>query len=92
MKEEGGVTLSFPREAESRIYGSVENAWQLMDEYQENITILRADHSNVINRQTWQKIQTIMPKVKFVNVKDANHMLPLEHPEKLSQLILNNSK
>jgi pimeloyl-ACP methyl ester carboxylesterase len=84
----GMFTLAFPREWEARIYSSPENTWKFMGKIDKQIHIIRAEHSNVINDETWQKMKVINNKNNYIFMPNVGHLIPFEQPKALADIIL----
>lgn len=87
--EAGGFELAYRREWESRIYGTAINPWPFLDGIKVPCLIVRAEHSDVVrSEEEWLAVQERAIGVTCKQFDGAGHMLPMEEPEGLQQLIL----
>ena len=85
--EQGGLTLRYPRAWESKVYSSAPNLWPLMKENPCDITIIRAEYSDVINAEIWSLIKAQMPHANLIEIKNTGHLVPFEKPLELAEMI-----
>ena len=85
--DNGGLTLRYPRAWESKVYASAPNLWPLMKENPCEITIIRAEYSDVINEEIWSLIKTKMPHANLLEIKRTGHLVPFEKPLELAEMI-----
>jgi pimeloyl-ACP methyl ester carboxylesterase len=85
--EKGGFKLAFPREWEAMIYASPENIWKFIFHSRADISIIKAEHSDVISHETWSKLEKLPPNFKRIEMKGVAHLIPFEKPSELAQLI-----
>lgn len=83
-----GVTLSFPREWEARIYGSSPNMWGEMNTPSCPISIIRAEFSDVITDDRWSKIKSRFKEADLRQIDKVGHLIPFEKPEACGKLIM----
>jgi pimeloyl-ACP methyl ester carboxylesterase len=84
----GGFTLAFPREWEAMIYASPENIWKFIFHSKSDIAIIKAEHSDVINDETWKRLEKLPSNFRRFEMKDVAHLIPFEKPDKLVELIV----
>lgn len=88
LKEDGdGLTLAYTREWESKIYSSLTNVWPIIKNPPCPLVIVRAQYSDVMTPSVWPKIKKTAKNTTFINVQDVGHMMPMEKPELVAQLI-----
>lgn len=85
--DKGGLTLRYPRVWESKVYASAPNLWPLMKENPCEITIIRAEFSDVIGAGLWSQIKTRMPNANLLEIKKTGHLVPFEKPLELADMI-----
>ena len=86
--EAGGFELAYRREWESRIYGTAINPWSLLEEIKVPCMIVRAEHSDVMrSEKEWQAVQERASGATCVQYDGAGHMMPMEKPVGVQQLI-----
>ena len=83
-----GVTLSYPRDWESRVYASAPNVWSFLKKVTCPVTIIKAEYSDVINEQRWLHIQKMVPNGRFIELKNTGHLVPFEKPGLCADTIL----
>lgn len=84
---ENGFMLAFPREWEAMIYASPENTWKFMAKTTKQIMIIKAQHSNVISNETWEKVKSKNANNLYVEMKDVGHLIPFEKPKEIGTMI-----
>jgi pimeloyl-ACP methyl ester carboxylesterase len=83
-----GLTLAYPREWEARVYASAPNVWPYMAKTSVPTHIIKAQYSDVITAETWQKIQEKTALGSFYEMPAVGHLVPMEKPDLLAQHIL----
>ena len=89
-EHKGGYKLAFPREWEAMIYASPENVWKFIFHARSSVSIIKAEHSDVISPETWSKLEKLPPNFTRIEMKKVAHLIPFEKPEELAELILEN--
>ncbi len=84
---EGEFTLAFPRDWEAMIYASPENTWKFMSKTTKEILIIKAQHSNVISNETWEKVKKKNSNNLYVEMEDVGHLIPFEKPKEIGTMI-----
>ena len=51
------------------------------------ITIIRAEHSDVISDDRWENIHKKMPHATLIQMDDAYHLVPFESPSSCADVI-----
>lgn len=88
LKEESGkVRLAYPREWEARVYGTATSIWHLLAKPPCPIVVVKAQHSDVITADTWQKWMDMSSDTVFFEMANVGHLMPFEKPRQLAQLI-----
>lgn len=77
---EDEITLRYPREWEARIYGTAPDMWGMMKRLPCPMTIIRAEHTDVLFDTTWKKLQSVMTDANLVELKGVGHLAPFEKP------------
>ena len=86
---EEGFTLAYPREWEAQFYATPPQAvWQTLPQVQTPTLAIRAAESDTLYPAAWQLWQEKQPGATFVEVADAGHMLTMERPLTVAQIIL----
>ncbi len=84
----GGLTLAWSREWEARCYA---RAYRLLPELPRLETPAlgaRGARSDTVSPRAWARWRRSCPGHAFAAVEDAGHLLPLERPERLAEIIL----
>lgn len=88
VREQGGFELAYRREWEARIYGTTGNPWPFLADMKVPCLIVRAEHSDVVrSEEEWLEIQERAVGTVCKQFDGAGHMLPMEKPEGMQQLI-----
>ena len=86
-EHEDGITLAYPREWESRVYGTAPNLWGRLSKVSCHTTLIRAEYSDVITDERWKAIRNKMINTNFVQADNVGHLLPFEQPALCAALI-----
>lgn len=86
----GGMTLAFSREWETQVYMTAPYVFSKMMKLEIPITVVKAEFTNVITKDLWSTWQTKQPQTEFIEFKDAGHLVPLESPKELANMLLKN--
>jgi pimeloyl-ACP methyl ester carboxylesterase len=91
LRQQGdGFTLVYPREWEARFYATPPQAvWQTLPQVQTPTLAVRAAESDTISPSAWALWQEKQPGATFVEVAGAGHMLTMERPLAVAQIVLN---
>ncbi|VAW34717.1 hypothetical protein MNBD_CHLOROFLEXI01-4437 [hydrothermal vent metagenome] len=88
--ETGGFKLVFPREWEARFYTMPpQGVWDALPQLTHPTLAIRAEESDTLWPEAWQLWQEKQPNATFVKVPDCGHMLTLERPLHVAQIIQN---
>ena len=88
MKNEKGVTLAYSREWETQVYLTGIYIYQKVMQLKIPVTVIRAEKSSVIMNEFWKEWQAKRPDHQFIEYNNSTHLLPLEYPKDLADLIL----
>ena len=86
-KDSGQITLAYPRAWEAKVYATPGYLWSKMNKVQCPIAIIRAEHSNVITDDRWQKIKSKVDGGTFIEMKGAGHLFPFDAPVACAEAI-----
>lgn len=86
-KTEQGLTLAYPKAWEARVYATAPNLWPKLAHQRCEITIIRAQYSDVITDDNWNRIHSLMPKAELIQIDGAGHLVPFEKPESVAEII-----
>lgn len=80
--------LTFSREWEARIYTTIGNHAQLIQRCRVPVLAFRGETTDTLTQSVWRQWQRLAsPRDRFVEVSDAGHLLPLEVPERIADII-----
>ena len=82
------VGLLFDKRWEALAYSTVPNTWKMLRETQVPIHLLRAEHSDTVNKDAWRRWQTLPGPKQAIEFAGARHLLPLDKPELVASTIL----
>ena len=83
-----GVKLLFPKEWETQVYVTAPYVFSDVLKMKIPITVVKGEFTNVITPELWEKWQTAQPQNKFIEFKNAGHLVPLEYPKELAEVLL----
>jgi len=85
----GGVALRFPREWEARYYALPPLwVWAYVPRLTQPTLAIRAAETDTLFPAAWEEWQGLQPAAEFVEVPDVSHMLILEQPHTVADIIL----
>lgn len=85
-----GFKLAYSREWEAQIYSTPPaNVWQELPKLTHPTLAVHGAESTTLNQAEWERWQKKQPTATFVDVDGAGHMVPMERPLHLAQIILN---
>lgn len=88
LAESGQFELKFTREWEAQIYRiPPADVWQRIALTTQSTLGIRGADTDTITEASWQKWQSLQPSATFVQVPDTTHLLTMEKPEHLAQII-----
>lgn len=89
MKEKGDLELAYPREWEARIYAlPPTDVWNIISHVNQPTLAVRGIDSETLSPEAWSLWQDTQPEANFVEVPGAGHLLPMEKPGRLADLVL----
>ncbi|MCK5920787.1 MAG: alpha/beta hydrolase [Methylococcales bacterium] len=90
LKEDGdGFTLAFSREWEARFYATPPtDVWEQIPKLHLPLLGIRAAETDAVFPDAWTKWQEIQPQADFVEIEAVSHLVPMEEPSQLADLIL----
>ena len=84
----GGMTLTFSRDWETRIYTTAPYVFSKMMKLEIPIIVVKAEFTDVITKDLWKTWQAKQPQTQFIEFKNAGHLVPLESPKELANILL----
>lgn len=90
LVEDGSeLTLAFPREWEAQIYATPPQAvWDTIPQITQPTLGIRAAQTDTIFPEAWQLWQKLQPQATFLQIENAGHMLTMERPLPVAEIIL----
>ena len=92
-RAQGGYELAYSPEWESRVYYA--SIWRDMDLWfglrrlQIPMLIIRGAQTDTFYESTGRKVRLLNPSIRVEAIDQASHLVPLEHPQKVAELIFN---
>lgn len=85
----GGVRLRYPREWEARIFETAPpDVWLAIPRLRHlPLLVLRGQHSNTYTKNAMRWMQWLLPQGKFLEIKGADHFVPMSKPEETAAVI-----
>lgn len=83
------ISLRYPRDWEAKIYGTAPDLWEMIEDIPCPMTIIKAEHTDVLFDQTWQKLVDKMKEATLMELKGVGHLAPFEKPGLVSDTIKN---
>jgi len=84
---DGGIELAYPGVWEAAIYGSVPYVWRTLRRCKVSMLAIRGVESAVITPRAWRRWQRLHPSAEFLEIEDAGHLAPLEHPRQVGDAV-----
>jgi pimeloyl-ACP methyl ester carboxylesterase len=89
---DGTLTLRYPPSWEARIYATGVRAdldiWRALPSLRPPLFIIRGALSNTFREKTARMLNNRLPSAEILSIPDATHLVPLEYPERVTELIL----
>lgn len=82
---DGRSRLVYSKEWEARCYILAHNIWPMLKALKMPVLIIRGENSNTFSAASFKRLQSLAPQYSYLEVKDAGHLLPFEHPERLAR-------
>jgi pimeloyl-ACP methyl ester carboxylesterase len=89
-KADGGFELAYPPEWEARIYltGLRDfDLWRRLPSLEAPTLIIRGAETDAFLENAAKLVKKKNPKIQIETMKNATHILPLEHPQEVAKLI-----
>jgi len=88
----GNVTLRYKREWEARFYSLLLQqggaVWQALPDVSQPTLAVRATETDTLFPEGWQLWQELQPGATFIEAPNVSHMLIMERPLAMAQLVL----
>ncbi len=87
-RPDGQIELAYPPEWEAAIYTAGPlDLWREMPQLRPPLLAIRGEHTDAFSAGAARKLQRHLPRARLVTVPDASHLVPLEKPEAVAQII-----
>ncbi len=88
--DSGEVALAYSREWETQFYRTMPlDVWQLVPQTTHPTLAVRGAESDTLMPASWQLWQSLQPEATFAEVANTGHMLLMEQPGQVADIILN---
>ena len=84
----GQVTLTYPKDWETRIYMTAPSLFKKLKTLKIPILAIKGAYSNVITAEVWKAWKKAQPNNHFLEYPNSGHLVPMEYPEELAEWIL----
>lgn len=85
--KKGAFTLSYSKEWEAHCHLKLSNTWPLINKCKVPVLGVRGEFSDVLLPSAWQRWKKLTPSQQFIEVPKTSHLLPLEKPNVMSEII-----
>jgi pimeloyl-ACP methyl ester carboxylesterase len=83
-----GVSLVYSREWEARFYSlPPTDVWSCVPRIAQPTLAIRGSETDTIFPQAWQMWQDLQPQAQFVEMQNVGHMLTMEQPKAVAQIV-----
>ncbi len=87
--EDGSFSLLFPTAWEAHIYANFpQQVWDALPQVTQPMLGIRGAQTDTLMPEAWALWQKVQPKATFVEIADVGHMLPLERPSFVANVVL----
>ncbi len=87
--KEGHFELTYPREWEARIYAlPPTDVWNIISRIEAPTLAVRGVDSQTLSPEAWSFWQKTQPQATFVEISRSGHLLPMERPRYLAEVVL----
>lgn len=84
----GQVTLAYKKELEAHCYSLIPNVWRQIRTCKVPVIGIRGAESDTLTTPEWKRWKMLAPHHRLMEIADATHLLPLEKPAQVSDIIL----
>ena len=84
---DGSAHLFYPKKWEAQVYCTPANMWKHLGKLKQPTLAIKADGTNLIFPDIWKKWQRIQPHAEFHIIEKSSHLVPMERPMKIAELI-----
>ena len=85
--QNGGVSLTYSKEWEAKIYMTITDPWREMKRLKQPFVVLKGETSDTIFPSVWKKLKVSNPKGNFIEILDTGHIVPLEKPNEVAETL-----
>ena len=88
--EDGTVSLLFPSTWEAQIYSHFpQQVWDELPKVTQPMLSIRGAETDTLMPEAWAKWQDLQPNGTYIEMADVGHMLTLERPSAVAEVVLN---
>lgn len=87
VSQDGSVFLTFSKEWEAQIYMTFRSQWKNLDAVTVPYLAIRGESSETITKEVWAKWKLRNRIGELIEVENTGHLIPLEEPVLLSNII-----
>lgn len=84
----GKMTLAYSKEWETQVYITAPYIFSKMIKMKTPLTVIRGEFTDVLLPSFWKHWKQVQPDAELIDFKDAGHLIPMEYPNELANLIL----
>jgi len=86
--EKGGVSLSYSKAWEAKIYSTSTNPWPALKSLDIPVFVVRGVNTNVLTNTTWKLLKSRLKTFHFKELEDGGHLVPFEKKSEITKVIL----
>jgi len=88
-RSDGQVELVYPPEWEAHIFATTPiDVWQFVPRLRVPALVIRGERSATFRPASMARMERLLPEARFAVVPKAGHLVPMERPARVAQLIL----
>jgi len=88
--DDSPVTLIYTREWEAYCYTlATHRGWDVFPQVQQPMLVIRGAESDALWPESWELLQQLQPQAQFRQFEETGHMIVMERPSLMADLILN---
>ncbi len=84
---DGSATLLYSKYWEAQVYCTPSSAWKYLAKLSQPTLAIKASGTNLLYPPIWDKWKKIQPNAQFEIIENASHLVPLEKPMEIANLV-----
>lgn len=88
VTSKGQYTLTYKRELEAHCYSLIPNVWRQIKRCKVPVVGIRGAESDTLKQSEWERWKRLAPHHNLIELPDATHLLPLERPRQVAEILL----